>query len=156
MYCRVFFAALSGINPIQSLFNIVFLSQFLYTLVLFFYFLLLFFFTVLCQILFAPLKFSPVLFLILSSCFFYCVPILFFLSLYSVGFAICKSIFLSLLLYPFLTFPSTVLCRIFFLFYPGKVHPVRVFYVVFQYLLLYPLVLFLSLFGVVGCSDSPG
>ena len=150
-----------GINPIQSLFNIVFLSQFLYTLVLFFcYFFVVFFlvlfFTVLCQILFAPLKFSPVLFSILSSCFFYCVPILFFLSLYSVGFATCKSILLSLLLYPFLTFPSTVLCRIFFLLYPGKGHPVRVFNIVFQYLLLYPLVLFLSLFGVVGCSDSPG
>ena len=65
---------------------------------------LLFFFTVLCQILVAPLKFSPVLSLILSNCFFYCVPFLFFLSLYSVGFAICKSIFLSLFLNFFFDF----------------------------------------------------
>ena len=99
-----------GKNPVQSLFKIVFLSQFLYTL----FFFLFLFFTVLCQILFAPLKFSPVLSLILSFCFFNCVPFLFFLSLYSVGLATCKSIFLSLLLYPFLIFPSTVLCRIFF------------------------------------------
>ena len=80
-----------GKNPIQSLFYIVLLPQFLYTLVVFF--------TVLCQIFVAPLKFSLVLSLILSNCFFYCVPFLFFLSLYSVGFATCKSIFLSFLLF---------------------------------------------------------
>ena len=96
-----------GKNPIQFPFNIVFLSQFLSTLFFFF-------FTVLCQILFASFKVSLVLSLILSSCFFYCVPFLFFLSFYSVGFANCKSIFLSLHLYPFLIFPSTVLCRILF------------------------------------------
>ena len=69
-----------GKNPIQSVFNIVFLSQFLSTLFFFFvffvFFVFSFCFTVLCQILFAPLKFNPVLSLILSSCFFYCVPFL--------------------------------------------------------------------------------
>ena len=93
---RSFLLLYPGKNPVQSLFNIVFLSQFLYTL--FFFFILFLFFTVLCQILFAPLKFSPVLSLILSFCFFNCVSFLFFLSLYSVGLATCKSIFLSLLL----------------------------------------------------------
>ena len=104
-----------GKNPIQSLFNIVFLSQFLSTLFFFFFFFFFFFLFYcalsdpLCAFKVQSGPFFNIVFLFLLLC-----PVLIVLSFYSVGFANCKSIFLSLHLYPFLIFPSTVLCRILF------------------------------------------
>ena len=77
-----------GINPIQSLFNIVFLSQFLYTLVLFFCYFFFFFYCSLSDPL-CDFKVQP-------GPFFYIV-------------------FLFLLLCPDLIFPFPVLCRICYL-----------------------------------------